>query len=135
MKTTNPDMQKLPGILAGLPRQTPIVMINLLKFKPVAQYKDGVADYSGRHAYKLYSALALAKLAEIGAEVLFLGEAKGSLIAPPDEDWDEVLLVRYPSVEAFVGMLGAADYRAAVRHRTAAIEDSRLIATVPKAAL
>lgn len=133
MKTINPDMQKLPEILAGLPGNTPIVMLNLLKFKPIADYGDGAATYSGRQAYKLYAEQALGKLAAIGAAVLFLGEAKGSLIAPPDEQWDEILLVRYPSIEAFIGMLAAADYREAAKHRTAALEDSRLIATVQKA--
>ena len=130
MKTTNPDPQKLPAILAALPQDTPVVMLNLLRFRDVALYKDGPAAWSGRDAYRRYAEFTFGKLREIGAEVIFFGAARGALIAPPDEDWDEVLLVRYPSAQAFMQMLSAPDYREATRHRTAAIEDSRLIATV-----
>lgn len=130
MKTINPDMQQLPAILAGLPTGTPIVMLNLLRFRDVAEYKGVPAAYSGREAYRRYSEFTLPRLAEIGAAVIFMGAAKGALIGPPDEKWDEVLLVRYPSVEDFMGMLAAPDYFEATRHRTAALEDSRLIATV-----
>lgn len=129
MKTTNPDMQKLPEILLGIPGNVPVVMLNLLKFRDVAVYKDGSAACSGREAYRLYSEFALGMLASIGAEVIFMGAVQGVLIAPPDESWDEVLLVRYPSVQAFMGMLASAEYRAATRHRTAALDDARLVAT------
>ena len=61
-----------------------------------------------------------------------MGEAHAALIAPPEERWDEVLLVRYPSVAAFVGMLQQHDYQAATVHRTAALEDARLIATTER---
>lgn len=132
MKTINPDPEKLPDILAGIPAGTPVVMVNLLRFRDVAMYKGQPATYSGREAYRLYSEFTLPKLAAIGADVIFLGKAKGSLIAPPDEHWDEVLLVRYPSIQVFADMLASPDYREATRHRTAAIEDSRLVATVQK---
>lgn len=135
MKTINPDMQQLPAILAGLPAATPIVMLNLLRFREVAEYKGVPAAWSGREAYRRYSEFTLPRLAEIGAAVIFMGAARGALIAPPDEKWDEVLLVRYPSVDAFMGMLAAPDYFEATRHRTAALEDSRLIATVASSAL
>lgn len=130
MKTINPDPQRLPAIFAGIPRDTPVVMLNLLRFRETALYKDGPAEWSGREAYRRYSELALAKLAEIGAEVIFIGDAKGSVIAPPEECWDEVLLVRYPSIQVFMGMMASPDFREASKHRTAALDDARLIATV-----
>ncbi|MDO8331959.1 MAG: DUF1330 domain-containing protein [Fluviicoccus sp.] len=130
MKTINPDPQRLPAIFAGIPLDTPVVMVNLLRFREVAHYKDGPAAWSGREAYRRYSEVALVKLAEIGAEVIFMGDAKGSVIAPPEESWDEVLLVRYPSIQVFMGMMASPDFREASKHRTAALEDARLIATV-----
>ncbi len=105
-------------------------MVNLLRFRETAQYKDGPAEWSGREAYRRYSEVALAKLAEIGAEVIFIGDAKGSVVAPPEESWDEVLLVRYPSIQVFMGMMASPDFREASKHRTAALDDARLIATV-----
>lgn len=130
MKTIDPDLRQLPAILARLPADTPVVMLNLLRFRDEALYRGQPAGYSGREAYRRYSAVALQKLAAIGAEVIFVGEAQGSLIAPADEHWDEVLLVRYPSVQAFLGMVAAPDFHDASRHRTAALEDARLIATL-----
>lgn len=130
MKTIDPDLHRLPAIFAGIPQGVPIVMVNLLRFRETALYKGVPADYSGREAYRRYSEVALAQLAKIGAGVIYLGAARGALIAPPDEAWDEVLLVRYPSIQAFMGMLADPDYRACTKHRTAALEDARLIATV-----
>ena len=49
----------------------------------------------------------------------------------PDEQWDDILLVSYPSKEAFLAMIGDSDYQAAAEHRSAALADSRLIGTTP----
>ena len=57
--------------------------------------------------------------------------AQVALIAPEGEQWDELLLVRYPSKAAFLGMLADPEYRAATVHRTAALADSRLIGCLP----
>jgi uncharacterized protein (DUF1330 family) len=51
------------------------------------------------------------------------------VIGPEGEQWDDVLLVQYPSRRAFLTMVGRADYQQAVVHRRAALADSRLIAT------
>ena len=130
MSYLNPDPARLPAIFASLPEDTPIVMLNLLKFREVAEYKGEPADYSGREAYRRYSEVALKKLAEIGARVTYAGDMKATLIGPEGEQWDEVLLVRYPSKQAFFGMMQQPDFFEATRHRTAALADSRLIATV-----
>jgi uncharacterized protein (DUF1330 family) len=133
MKTVDPIAAELPTILASLPQQTPIVMLNLLKFRAQAHYRQG--DHppcSGREAYARYSQVALVKVREVGGEPIFMSQVRGRLIAPPEEHWDEVLLVRYPSVQAFAAMLAMPDYRAATVHRTAALEDARLIATVER---
>ena len=52
-----------------------------------------------------------------------------SLIAPEEEEWDDVVLVEYPSRDAFVKMVESAEYQAVSPHRTAGLLDSRLIAT------
>lgn len=109
----------------------PVVMLNLLRFRPQAQYARELAmpAASGRQAYAEYSRLIRPLLARAGAEVLWLARAQVAVIAPPGEHWDEVLLVRYPSAEAFLQMIESAEYRAIVHHRSAALEDSRLLAT------
>lgn len=61
-----------------------------------------------------------------------LASIEVALIAPAGEQWDELLLVRYPSKEAFLSMIGDPEYQAATVHRTAALADSRLLASLPK---
>ena len=129
-QTIDPIASQLPGILATLPQDRPIVMLNLLKFSEQARYRHGETPCSGREAYARYSEVALQKVQAVGGKVLYLGRVKGLLIAPADEQWDEVLLVRYPSAAAFAAMLAMPDYMAATRHRTAALDNARLIATV-----
>ena len=60
-----------------------------------------------------------------------LGTPELTLIGPADERWDLAFIAEYPSVEAFVAMLRDPDYRKAVRHRQAAVADSRLIRIRP----
>ena len=64
-----------------------------------------------------------------GGAVEVRAKAHAALIAPPDERWDDLLLVSYPSKEAFLAMIADRDYQAAAEHRTAALADARLIGT------
>jgi uncharacterized protein (DUF1330 family) len=129
MKTVDPNIAMLPALLSKLPQDTPIIMLNLLRFRERALYRNGDSDCSGREAYARYAAQVQNFLIEVGASVQYMGSVHGCLIAPQEEQWDEVLLVKYPSVQAFTMMLAMPDYLAATAHRTAALDDSRLIAT------
>jgi hypothetical protein len=53
------------------------------------------------------------------------------LIGPQAERWDKCFIAEYPSVAAFVEMIRDPVYREAVKHRQAAVEDSRLIRLAP----
>jgi uncharacterized protein (DUF1330 family) len=53
------------------------------------------------------------------------------LIGPSEEYWDHCFIAEYPSVAAFVEMIRDPVYREAVKHRQAAVEDSRLIRLKP----
>lgn len=130
LNTIDPDQEKLPEILAKIPKDQPIIMINLLKFKEQARYPDGTIACSGREAYQAYTKIAAKTLAEIGGELFWRSQVFGCLIAPEGEAWDEALLIKYPSIEAFKKMLAMPEYQKGTVHRSAALEDSRLIATV-----
>jgi uncharacterized protein (DUF1330 family) len=131
----DPTPESLARFHQDLPSGQPIVMLNLLRFRAEAAYrpKDLQPPCSGRAAYAEYSRHVLPMLAAVGGKPVFLGRARCALVAPEGEDWDEVLLVQYPSKEAFLQMVGSAAYRAVVHHRTAALADSRLVATLPAA--
>ena len=53
------------------------------------------------------------------------------LIGPEAERWDLCFIAQYPGVGAFVEMIRDPVYREAVKHRQAAVEDSRLIRLAP----
>jgi uncharacterized protein (DUF1330 family) len=134
MSSINPSREQLTAFAARVPDDTPILMLNLLRYRDQAAYPSGSDEVpcTGREAYARYSRTALAKVRGVGGEVQVLAAVQLALIAPDEECWDELLLVRYPSKAAFLGMLADPEYQAATLHRTAALADSRLIASLPR---
>ncbi len=132
MSTIDPRPGQMKAALASVPPGVPVVMLNLLKFRAQAQYADQTSDLTGKQAYGLYSKQAFAHVSAVGGEVLFWGKVHAGIIAPEGEAWDEMLLVQYPSIEKFVAMVMNPDYQKIAVHRTAALDDARLIATVKK---
>lgn len=133
MPSINPNREDLQAFAERMPGDTPILMLNLLRFNDRATYDaDGPhAPCSGREAYARYSRTALGKVKGVGGEVQVMADVHLALIAPKEEQWDLLLLVRYPSSAAFLSMLSDPEYQAATVHRSAALADSRLIATTP----
>jgi uncharacterized protein (DUF1330 family) len=110
----------------------PVSMLNLIRFREVADYSDypdlaPEEPISGQQAYAIYSSHTLPLLAEAGGEVFFVGTAGPLLIGPEDAQWDRVLLLQYPYLAAFLSMAQSPGYAAGAGHRTAALEDSRLL--------
>jgi uncharacterized protein (DUF1330 family) len=110
----------------------PVVMLNLLRFRQVADYSAHpelapAEPISGAAAFDRYIAHTLPYLKESGGEILLLGEGGGFLIGPAEERWDRAALVRQSSVQAFMAFANNAGYLAGLGHRTAALEDSRLL--------
>ncbi len=110
--------------LAAAPDDQPVVMLNLLKYKEHA----GEADESGAAAYRKYGDAAVKMVEARGGEVLWAGNADQVLIGAPDEDWDTVILVRYPSRAAFIDMVTQPDYLKAHEHRESGLERTMLVA-------
>ena len=119
-----PDLEFLGQMAAVAPADDgPLWMVNLIRYHERAQYPDGYdemdTDVSGAEADARYAPLDI--LADIGAEVVFMGEVEDQLLgaAPP---WDRVAVVRYPSRRAFVEMGMRPDYQARLVHKQAAID-------------
>lgn len=131
-ETVDPTGDSIRRLRDEVPSDTPIVMLNLLRFRDHADYPEGSGQptCTGREAYARYSRVALEKVRSVGGEPVFGGAVGVSVVAPRDEAWDDMLLVRYPSVAAFLRMLAMPDYQEATLHRTAALRDARLIATL-----
>ncbi len=132
MMTLNPTREGLARLRDTFPRDTPLVMVNLLRFRDRALYprNSTFGECSGRQAYKRYMETAIKKLSEVGARPIWMSKAFAGVIAPEDEQWDQIFLVKYPSVDAFMNMIKMPEYLAATVHREAALRDSRLIATM-----
>ncbi len=124
------DVQAAAGVI---PENVPIFMLNLLRYREQADYGDrtDVAPCSGREAYHQRYAPAAGEInAANGAKVFYIGTVLAPVIAPTDEPWDEIAIVEYPNFAAFRSLVEDPKYKAeAAFHRTAALEDSRLIAT------
>ena len=113
----------------------PVVMLNLLRFRAVADYAANPdlappAPISGAEAFERYLTHTLPYLARSGGSLMFLAEGGPFLIGPADEHWDRVMLVRQSSVQSFLAFAQDAGYLAGLGHRTAALADSRLLPLV-----
>ena len=131
IRTIDPTRDDLKRLTQTVPLDTPVTMLNLLRYRAEAAYPAdaGHAPCTGREAYQRYADVALKKIRELGGEPVLLAPVLARVIAPAGEEWDDLLLVRYPSLGALLTMIGMPDYRAATVHRMAALEDARLFVT------
>lgn len=112
-----PERLNQEGFMAYAARAgdgTPVVMLNLLRFKP-----DG-----GRERYEEYGAAVAPLLEKAGGQLRFLGQSALPLLG--GGSWDLVLLVEYPSRQAFLDMVGSEEYQAIAYLRTEALAAGEL---------
>ena len=92
----------------------PVLMLNLLDFKPGG----------GAERYAEYGEAVAPLLERAGARIVDAGTGGGALIGP--SKWDLVVLVSYPTRQAFLEMIGSPEYQAVAHLRTEALERSEL---------
>jgi uncharacterized protein (DUF1330 family) len=107
-----------------------IAMLNLLKFRSKAVYKDGRPDdISGREAYQRYSN-AMTKIVEReGGKILFAGRIEGVVIGEIEGVWDVAAIMEYPSRAAFQRIVTLPEVNEISVHREAGLEGQLLIMT------
>ncbi len=134
MKVENavmPPMQQAMEFF-GAPEDGPFVMVNLLKFKPRAEYADGSdADLTGAQAYARYGVEVSKLVAALGGRVRYDGEVTGLLLGEVEDLWDMVALAEYPSLAAFRAMAMSPEMHAIEHHRTAGLAGQLNIRTNP----
>jgi uncharacterized protein (DUF1330 family) len=114
------------------PRSGPVQMLNLVKFRARAAYEDGRVA-TGAEAYDAYGRESGPIFRGLGGRIVWSGRPEVMVIGPETgEDWDIAFIAEYPSVDAFVAMIRDPDYQKAAQHRTAAVENSRLIRMEPR---
>ena len=132
----DPDRANFDAFKA-LPRDTPIDMLNLIRFKPLAEYPEGHplanSGLTGEQAYHEYMRTIRPVLERAGGRIAWAGAFGCVVTGPADWPWDETFVMSYPNAAAFMGMVKDPDYAPVVVHRQAAVADSRLVRFSPQA--
>ena len=122
--------QQIEAFLAGHEDGKPVFMLNLLKFKDRATYKDG-ENVSGAEAYGRYAKAFGEMLRDMdvkGVETVFGGKPETFMIGEGDGEWDAIAIVRYPDRKTMFDVVSNDTYRSFYKHRKAGLEGQLLIA-------
>lgn len=118
------------------PHDGPISQVNLLKYRVKAEYQPGDPEYGkdepGSAAYQRYADAFGVAAAEVGGRCLLMGETERYFIG--QGDWDGVMVMFFPSRQAFIATLNHENYQDMHRHRDAGLLCQELITTRPSVA-
>jgi uncharacterized protein (DUF1330 family) len=122
MSTVDPTGHDLKRFLAE-DDGNPVTMLNLLRFKPGG----------GRESYNKYAAAIVPFLQQVGGHVVYFGDTATPLVQPDtNNDWNAVLIVRYPSRAAFSEMVADPGYQQITHLRTEALDAAVLQPTTTR---
>lgn len=100
----------------------PICMVNLLKFKPKAEYEDGrETDLTGREAYEVYEVGVKKILQKVGGSIGFKGDVERLTLGEVDELWDVVGLAVWPSRQVMFEVMQSKEMQNISVHRAAGL--------------
>ena len=135
MHTIEINPENLQMAKALVPSGSPVMMLNLLRYKKKAAYSTDkhFGEITGREAYFERYVPAFNKVSAgvgiIGIKPFWVGNVLLNMVSPANEKWDDIAMVEYPDFAAFCNVVESDSYRAeAAYHRLAALEDWRLIA-------
>ena len=117
--TLGPTAEQLTA-LTSRPADAPVLMVNLLKFETTG----------GLESYQRYAREVAPHLERVGATLRYAGTAPGVVIGDGERPWwDAILVVEYPTPQAFIDMVTTPEYAKVHEHRAAALQRGDLIAT------
>ena len=109
----------------------PIYMVNLLKFKPRAEYEDGrETDLTGEEAYDLYADGVTELLGKVGGALVFSADVERLMLGEVGELWDKVAIAMYPSRAAMMEMMQLPGMQEIGPHREAGLAGQLNIETI-----
>ena len=125
----NPDEMQLRALLGGV-EDGPLQFVNLLAYHAVAAYPErhelAGAGLSGAEAYGRYGVVALDHVARRGGALTLYNDVVHVLVGRAGA-WDQVAVMQYRGLDAFVDMLRDPDYQAALVHRDAGLAETRVL--------
>ena len=132
LNALDPTPEQIKAFLGHPKSGEPVFMLNLLKFKDRASYKDAdnnpENDVSGREAYNRYASAFAQLVADSGIDggAVFGGSANAMLIGSGDE-WDAVAIFKYPNAQTMFDTVSSEAYRKIHKHRRAGLAGQLLI--------
>jgi uncharacterized protein (DUF1330 family) len=124
MRSTEPTKMQLDEMAAS-DLDAAFDMINLLKYRDVARYESAVENAkgrSGREAYNEYGKVALPKILAMGGSLAYRGSCDHLFVGDETQNYDEIIIVHYPSRTAYLQMFNSSEYQSAIFHRKAGLE-------------
>jgi uncharacterized protein (DUF1330 family) len=99
----------------------PVIMLNLVKFN------------SRQHYFEQYIPAfndVVNRLGIQGVKVFLLSKVIANIVAPENENWDEIVMVEYPDAAVFKTISESQEYHTiAEQHRLTALADLKLLMT------
>jgi uncharacterized protein (DUF1330 family) len=126
-----PTKEQIEALLSG-PADRPVVMLNLLQFKPTATAPD--EGMSGEQAYERYANEMTRFVESRGGRILWTGTVDGQVIGGAAAGFHMAALVEYPSRRAFVEIAMSPKVAEIGVHRAAGLEGQWLLATTTREA-
>ena len=128
LNAIEPTSEQIKKFLSDKKAGEPVYMLNLLKFKDKATYKNG-ENVSGREAYARYASAfsKLVKDKKIEGGGTWGGNMNSWLIGQGEGEWDAIGIFKYPSAEIMIETVSSDEYRKIHKHRRAGLEGQLLI--------
>ena len=120
-----PTREQIEELMKG-PADQPVIMINLLRFKPRADASEG--DASGQEAYGRYAEQMRKVVESRGGRFIWVGRVDSMVIGEDDPGFHVVGLVEYPSRQKFLDIVGSDKVREISEDRAAGLESQWLLA-------
>jgi uncharacterized protein (DUF1330 family) len=124
-----PSGDQIQALLAG-PRDVPVVMLNLLRFKERADPPD--EGMTGEAAYHRYAERMIRIVEAAGGRVVWSGRVDSFVVGETAERFDAIALVEYPSRQKFVELVQSPEVAEIATHRAAGLEMQWLIASTER---
>ncbi|MFN2427663.1 MAG: DUF1330 domain-containing protein [Candidatus Binatia bacterium] len=121
-----PSPEQFQELLASS-EEGPVVMVNLLRYKPRADAPD--SGLTGEEAYQRYAEAMVPFVESRGGRVIWTGRLTSQVIGTGGEDFHTIAVVEYPSRKAFVEIAMDPFVAGIGAHRAAGLEMQWLLAT------
>jgi len=114
--------------LLSAPVEGAICVVNFVALRGEARYEPGAAEppCTGLDAFLRYGAASVPRIHAVGGSMTFAGRQDRVFIGT-DEAWDAIVVARYPDRRSLLRLFFDPEYRAAFRHRRAAVERYRAV--------